>query len=103
MKQWRPPGLAQLGTLDVFGEVALERVVARHLVELVALLVEPHPRPALLVEEVGHVHAAGRGVAGEGEDHHANQGTIPQPRDSVILDRAQQLACVKTRALLRFS
>jgi hypothetical protein len=48
-----------VGTLDVFGEVSLQRVVAGHFVELAALLVEPHPEPALLMEEVGHVQAAG--------------------------------------------
>jgi hypothetical protein len=38
-----------------------------------------HPETALLVEDVGHVQTAGRGDACKGEDHHANQGTIPQP------------------------
>ena len=46
---------AQPSTLDVFGEIALQRVMAGHLVELAALFVEPHPQPALLVEDVGHV------------------------------------------------
>jgi hypothetical protein len=58
LEQGYPPGLGQPRTLDVFGEVALKRVVAGHLVELVALLVEPHPEPPLLVEDVGHVEAA---------------------------------------------
>jgi hypothetical protein len=63
-----------------------------HFVELAALLVQPHPETALLVEDVAHIHAAGRGDAGNREDHHTNQSTIPQPRDSVVLDGAQQLA-----------
>jgi hypothetical protein len=61
-------------------------------VELTALLVEPHPEAALLVEDVSHVEAVGRGDAGKGEEHHSNQGTIPQPDDNVIFNGAQQLA-----------
>jgi Hemerythrin HHE cation binding domain len=38
-------------------------VAAGHLVELAALLVEPHPEPTLLVEDVGQLQAAGRGQA----------------------------------------
>jgi hypothetical protein len=45
-------------------------------VELAALLVEPYPEPALLMEDVGDVQAAGGGDAGEGEDHDADQGTV---------------------------
>jgi hypothetical protein len=47
-----PPRFAQSRTLDVFGEVALQRVVAGHLMELAVLLVEAHPQAALLVEDV---------------------------------------------------
>jgi hypothetical protein len=38
--------------LDVFGEIALQRVVAGHLVEFAALLVEADPQPPLLAEDV---------------------------------------------------
>jgi hypothetical protein len=54
------PGLARPRTLDIFGKVALQRVVTGHLLELVALLVQPHPRPPLLVKYVDHVQTAGR-------------------------------------------
>src|SRR5262249_23686930 len=47
------------GRIDIFGEVALQRVTAGHLVELAALLVQPHPEPALLVKDVGDVQTAG--------------------------------------------
>src|SRR5262245_34864111 len=43
LEERNSPSFAQPGTLDVFGEVALERMVAGHFVELAALLVEPHP------------------------------------------------------------
>ena len=82
LEQRHPPSLGQPGTLDVFGEVTLQRVMAGHLVELAALFVEPHPEPALLVEDVAHVHSAGRGDEGKGEDHHSNQCSIPQPSAS---------------------
>jgi len=53
MERGTPPRFAQPGKLVVFGEVALERVMTGHIVELAALLVEPHPEPALLMEDVG--------------------------------------------------
>ena len=37
---------------------ASKRVVAKHFVELAALLMEPHPQPVLLVKNVSDVHAA---------------------------------------------
>jgi hypothetical protein len=49
-----------LGTLKVFGEVALQRVVAGHFVEFATLLVEPHPQPPLLVEDVLSLSMAAR-------------------------------------------
>jgi hypothetical protein len=55
LEERRTPSLGQAGTLDIFGEVAIERVMAGHLVELAALLVEPHPQAPLLVEVVGYV------------------------------------------------
>ena len=55
LEQRDPPSLGQPGMLNVFGEVALERVMPGHLVELAALLVEPHPQPSLPVEDVSHV------------------------------------------------
>src|SRR5215468_6641798 len=58
LEQGDPSGVRELGTLKVFGEVALQRVVAGHFVELAAFFVESHPQPLLLVEEVGHVQAA---------------------------------------------
>jgi hypothetical protein len=58
LEQGYPPGLGQPRTLDVFGEVALQRVVAGHFVELATLLMKTHPQPPLLVEDVGHVQAA---------------------------------------------
>jgi hypothetical protein len=76
LEEGDPPGVCELGTLEIFSEVPLQRVVAGHLVELAALLVEPHPEPTLLVEEVGDVHATGRGDAGKGEHHHTDQGTV---------------------------
>jgi len=50
---------AKVGLVDVLGEVALERVVAGHPVELAALFMQPQPQPPLLMEDVGHVEAAG--------------------------------------------
>jgi hypothetical protein len=87
-----PSCLGQPGTFDVLGQVALQRMMAGHLVELAALLVESHPEPPLLVEEVANVHAAGGGYAGEREHHHADEGTIAQPHHRLRLNRAQQLA-----------
>ena len=40
-------GIRKLGTIKVFGQIALQRVVAGQLVELAAFLVEPHPEPPL--------------------------------------------------------
>ena len=40
-------GIRKLGTIKVFGQIALQRVVAGHLVELAVFLVEPHPEPPL--------------------------------------------------------
>src|SRR5215471_4456645 len=72
-----PPCFAQSRMLDVFGEVALQRVVTGHLMELAALLVEAQPQAALLTEDVRHVQAARCRDAGKGEDHDADQGTVP--------------------------
>jgi hypothetical protein len=72
-------------------------VVARHLVELAALFVEPHPETPLLVEDVSDVQAAGRGDAGEREHHDPDQGTVPQPYHAVRRNRAQQLAGLLSR------
>jgi hypothetical protein len=44
------------------------------------------------VKDVGHVQAAGRGDAGEGEHHHADQGAIAQPQNIIGFNGAQQLA-----------
>ena len=87
-----PPCFAQSRMLDVFGEIALQRVVTGHFVELAALLVKADPQPPLLVEDIAHVQAAGGGDAGEGEDHHADQGTIAQPDHLARLNRAEQVA-----------
>jgi hypothetical protein len=78
--------------LEIFGQIALQRMTAGHFVELASLLVEPHPQSPLLVDDVGHVDAAGCGHAGKGVHHHANQGAIPQPQHVIRLNRAQQLA-----------
>jgi hypothetical protein len=67
-------------------------MVAGHLVELAALLVEPHPEPPLLVEDVAHVQAASRGDAGKREDHRADQGAVAQPYYGTGLDGAQLVA-----------
>src|SRR5262245_60513824 len=72
LKKRGPSSLGQPCTLDIFSKIAFERVVAGHLVELAALLMQPHSETALLAEDVGHVQTAGRGDAGEREDHHAN-------------------------------
>ena len=80
LEQGDPSGVRELGTLKVFGEVALQRVVAGHFVEFAAFFVESHPQPPLLVEDVGHVHAAGRGHAGKGEHHDPDQGPVAQPQ-----------------------
>src|SRR5215813_7901019 len=58
LEEGNPTGLGQAGALNVLGEVALQRMMAGHFVELAALLVEPHPEPPLLVEDVAHVQAA---------------------------------------------
>jgi len=92
LEEGNPTGLGQAGALQVLGQVALQRVVAGHLVELAALLVEPHPEPPLLVEDVGHVQAAGCGDAGKSEDHDANQGPVAQPHNVISPDGAQQIA-----------
>jgi hypothetical protein len=92
LEEGDPPCFAQSRMLDVFGKIGLQRVVTRHFVELAALLVEPYPQPPLLVEDIADVQSAGGGDAGEGEDHHADQGTIAQPDHFVRLNRAQQVA-----------
>ena len=51
-----------------------------------------HPEPALLVEDVGHVQAAGHGDAREREHHDPDQGPVAKPRHVIRLNRAQQLA-----------
>jgi hypothetical protein len=50
-----PASASWAHSIYILGEIALERVVAGHLVELATLLVKPHPQAPLLVEEVGHV------------------------------------------------
>src|SRR6516225_11184002 len=52
LEEGDPSGVRDVGTLKVFGQIALQRVVAGHLVELATLLVEPHPETPLLVEDV---------------------------------------------------
>jgi len=42
--------------------------------------------------ERGDVQAAGRGVAGKGEHHHADQGTVPRLHHGVRFDGVRQLA-----------
>ena len=74
--------------LKVFGQIALQRVVAGHFVELAAFFVQSHPQPPLLVEDVGDVHAAGRGDAGKGEHHDPDQGPVAQPQHVICLNRA---------------
>jgi hypothetical protein len=88
LEEGDPPRVAQPATLDVLAEISLERVVAGHFVELSALLVEPHPQPALLVEDVAHVQAAGRGDAGEGQHHDPNQRPIQQSQHAMRVDGA---------------
>jgi len=74
----------------------------RHLiVQLAALLVESHPEPPLLVEDVADVQVAGRGDAGEGEDHDAGQGAIPQPNHVSPTFGAQQVAEPGARMAVR--
>src|SRR5262245_6537423 len=45
LEEGDPSGVREFGTLKVFGQIALQRVVAGHFVELAALLVQPHPEP----------------------------------------------------------
>ena len=47
LEEGDPSGIRKLGTIKVFGQIALQRVVAGQLVELAAFLVEPHPEPPL--------------------------------------------------------
>jgi hypothetical protein len=74
-------GFAQLGMLDVFGEVALERVMAGHLMELAALLVEPHPETPLLVEDVGQTV---RSI------EYYNEGEGPRAPDEPTVEQVKQ-------------
>jgi hypothetical protein len=46
----------------------------------------------LLVEDVAHVQAAGRGDAGKREHHHPDQRSVPWTHHVVGFDGAQQLA-----------
>ena len=57
--------------------------------------------PPLRVEDVADVQVAGRGDAGEGEDHDADQGAIPQPNHVSPTFGAQQVAEPGARMAVR--
>ena len=89
-RQLALPG--QIRGIDVLGEVAIERVVARHLVKPAAFFMQTHPHAPVLVEDIADVDPAGGGDPGKGEHHDADKGPIAQPHYGVRLDGAQQLA-----------
>jgi len=96
LEEGDPPCFAQSRMLDVFGEIALQRVVTGHFVELAALLVEADPQPPLLVEDIADLQAAGGGDAGEGTvlDGDA-RGT--KPKAALIALRPVENASLQTR------
>src|SRR5215467_9957205 len=92
LEEGNPTGLGQASSLQVLGQVALQRVVTGHFVELAALLVEADPEPPLLMEDIADVQAAGGGDTCKREHHDADQGAVAQPHNGFRFNGAQQVA-----------
>lgn len=60
--------------------------MAGQLGHLAALLMEPHPSPALLDVVVLDAHAGRRSDAGEGVPHQRNERPIPQAEQGSSVD-----------------
>jgi hypothetical protein len=58
LEEWNPRRFTQPGTLGIFGEVALERVVARHFMELAAFSWSRTQSRRCWWKMIGHVQAA---------------------------------------------
>ena len=58
---------------------------------LAALLVEPHPTPALLDVVVLDPHAGRRADAGEGVAHERDEGAVAEPEQGSGVDGGEQL------------
>ena len=80
------PGLVQVGV-----EVRFERMMARHLVPLAALLPQPHPEPAVLHEHILNSHGQRRSDPREAVDHQPDQSPVTQPDRGGDVDAVQQL------------
>ena len=77
--------------VDIFVQVGLQIVMARHGVLLAALLVQAHPKPPVLRIHVLHAHADRRADAREGIDHQADQRPVAEADDRRRVDRVDQL------------
>jgi hypothetical protein len=59
----------KLGAVEIGDQIFLEVVVALHCVPLPALLPQPHPKPAVLSEDIVHRHSECRADPGKRIDH----------------------------------
>src|SRR5688572_19751363 len=82
----------EAGALEVLGEIALQVVVAGHLVILAVLLVQPHPEAALLRVDVLDAHGERGADAREAVGHERDQRAVAKARVRRDVDGIEEVA-----------